>query len=221
MLRMTNTVCALTAMIMMSSASVSCKILGKKLESLDAEPPGPASNAAAEGDRPADPAPNVDPTVATPKARVGGVARPRRGAAVDEAAKARAEAAALEAEADRLLAQGTPKPGPPVGGPPPPAAPSAGSPLLGVYNCNYHGTVAPAFDFALFNASDYRDYDGKRGTYRFDAESRRILFLTGPMAGSVARQVTARTFQFLDAHGAPTGNYCPFNESRDPNGKRL
>jgi hypothetical protein len=143
-------------------------------------------------------------------------------------ARAQAKAAALEAEADRLLAQPTGAkaghaPGTPVAPVKPAADPvvqPAGFPSLGTYSCKYRGLVAPAFDFALLSGTIYRDYDGNRGTYTFDGATRRILFVTGPMKGATARQVSPVTFNFLDASGAPTGNYCP-HTTHDPNAKRL
>ncbi len=95
------------------------------------------------------------------------------------------------------------------------------APRLGVYNCNYQGTVAPAFDFALLSGSTYRDYDGARGTYRYDAQTRQLLFLTGPKRGSRAQQMGATVFEFLGSDGAETGDYCPFNPARNANGLRL
>ncbi|MCU1285870.1 MAG: hypothetical protein JWO13_2220 [Acidobacteriales bacterium] len=95
------------------------------------------------------------------------------------------------------------------------------APALGVYNCNYRGQVVPVFDFGLIDASTYRDYDGNRGTYRFDSSAKEIVFLTGVRKGSRARQETAKTFQILNKDGSGTGNYCPINPSRNINGKRL
>lgn len=95
------------------------------------------------------------------------------------------------------------------------------APKLGVYSCNYRGQVAPVFDFALLSGSAYRDYDGARGTYRFDAAVRQLHFLSGPKKGTRAQQESAVTFQILDAKGNPTGNYCPHNPGRNPNGVRL
>ena len=94
------------------------------------------------------------------------------------------------------------------------------APQLGVYNCNYQGQVVPVFDFALLSRSVYRDYDGARGNYRYDTSTRQLAFLTGPKSGTRAQQVSAKTFQFL-SNGLPTGNYCPHNPSRDPNGRHL
>lgn len=95
------------------------------------------------------------------------------------------------------------------------------APKLGVYNCNYRGQVVPVFDFALLDGDTYRDYDGKRGKYRYDTQKKQLIFLTGPKKDSRAQQETAKTFQFLDDKGLTTGNYCPINPGRDPNGKRL
>ena len=53
---------------------------------------------------------------------------------------------------------------------------------VGTYNCNYRGTVAVAYDFAMLDPSRYRDYDGNTGTYRFSI-----------------------------ATGSTTGSYCPFS----------
>jgi hypothetical protein len=77
------------------------------------------------------------------------------------------------------------------------------------------------FDFALLSASLYRDADGARGTYRYDAHTRQLLFLTGPKRGSRAQQESARTFQFLGDDGLGTGNYCPHDPARDPNARRF
>ena len=95
------------------------------------------------------------------------------------------------------------------------------APKLGVYTCNYRGQVVSVFDFALLNASAYRDYDGARGAYRYDVATRQLLFLSGPKRGTRAQQVSAVTFQILDAGGLPTGNYCPHNPARNANGLRL
>ena len=93
------------------------------------------------------------------------------------------------------------------------------APPLGVYSCNYRGQAQPVFDFALLNGSTYRNFDGARGTYRYDARARQLLFLTGPMRGARAQQEAARRFQFLGEDGLGTGNHCPHNPARDPNGR--
>lgn len=95
------------------------------------------------------------------------------------------------------------------------------APPLGVYNCNYRGQVVPVFDFALLSTSAYRDDAGARGTYRYDARTRQLMFLTGPKRGSRAQQESATTFQFLGDDGLGTGNYCPYNAARDPKARRL
>jgi|GEM_PF-2196697 len=95
------------------------------------------------------------------------------------------------------------------------------APKLGVYNCNYRGQVTPVFDFALLDKDTYRDYDGKRGAYKYDSTKKQLLFVSGPKKGSVFQQMTALSFQFLDEKGEGTGNHCPLNPNRDPNGKKL
>ncbi len=95
------------------------------------------------------------------------------------------------------------------------------APMMGVYECNYRGQIAFGSTFALLDKSVYRDYDGNRGGYRYDVKVKEIVFVTGPKAGYRARQESAKTFQILDRDGSPTGNYCPQNPDRDPNGKRL
>ncbi len=93
------------------------------------------------------------------------------------------------------------------------------APPLGAYACNYRGQIQPVFDFALLNGSTYRDFDGKRGTYRLDARTRQLMFVTGPMQGARAQQEAAKHFQFLNDEGHGTGNHCAHNSARDPNGR--
>jgi hypothetical protein len=95
------------------------------------------------------------------------------------------------------------------------------APLLGTYNCNYRGQIAPGSDFALLDGTTYRDYDGNQGSYRFDTGAKVLVFVTGPKKGYRAQQETAKTFQILDLDGSATGNFCPHNPGRDPRGKRL
>ncbi len=95
------------------------------------------------------------------------------------------------------------------------------APMPGVYECNYRGQIAFGSTFALLDKGLYRDYDGNRGRYRYDTKLKVIVFETGPKVGYRARQESAKTFQILDVDGSPTGNYCPHNPARDPNGKRL
>lgn len=83
---------------------------------------------------------------------------------------------------------------------PPPAAVS--------YQCNYRGTVQPAFDFTLIDRSSYHDYDGRRGAYRYDTVAKRVVFESGPKAGSSFQQVSANSFDVLDKDGTATGTYC-------------
>jgi hypothetical protein len=93
------------------------------------------------------------------------------------------------------------------------------APPLGVYVCNYRGQWQPVFDFALLNGSAYRNYDGARGTYRLDARTRQVVFVTGPMQGARAQQEAAKHFQFLNEDGHGTGNHCAHNPAKDPNGR--
>ncbi len=93
------------------------------------------------------------------------------------------------------------------------------APLPGVYVCNYRGQWQPVFDFALLNGSTYRNFDGARGTYRLDARTRQLVFVTGPMQGARAQQEAAKHFQFLNDDGHGTGNHCAHNPAKDPNGR--
>ena len=111
--------------------------------------------------------------------------------------------------------------------------------LLSAGRLDAQGQPLPGLEWAQFHAGDQVELDamctgnwrpvtvtkveadGARGTYRYDAAARQLLFLTGPKKGSRAQQESDVTFQILDAKGNPTGNYCPHNPGRNPNGVRL
>jgi hypothetical protein len=91
----------------------------------------------------------------------------------------------------------------------------------GVYGCTYRGQPVPAMEFALLSASVYRDRDGGRGTYRVDPRTRVLEFVTGPMRGARAQQITPRAVHVLNSAGVTTGNVCAHNPSRNPNAPHL
>jgi hypothetical protein len=47
------------------------------------------------------------------------------------------------------------------------------------------------------------------------------VFVTGPMRGRRAQQISATAVQVLREDGSATGNVCAHNPARDPNARRL
>jgi hypothetical protein len=143
------------------------------------------------------------------------------------AAQYEAEAAALEAQADRLLAA-TPKPAPPIRPAAKPAAPIAtviatapgadklGPPRTGVYGCmNQDAMEIAGLQWGVIDATTYSTYDGGRGAYRYDAATGLLTFSTGPFKGLVRKRTSERSFRVLDERGQMTAFNCPW-EPKDP-----
>jgi hypothetical protein len=141
------------------------------------------------------------------------------------AAQYQAEAAALEAEADRLLAA-TPKPAAPIRPAAKPAATPAaapapggdklGPPRTGVYGCmNQDAMEIAGLQWGVIDATSYSTYDGGRGAYRYDPATGLLTFTTGPFKGLVRKRTSERSFRVLDERGQMTAFNCPW-EPKDP-----
>ena len=131
------------------------------------------------------------------------------------AAHYEAEAAALEAQADRLLAA-APKPAAPVRAAAAAAAEKFGAPRIGVYGCmNQDAMEVVGLQWGVVDATTYSTYDGGRGLYRYELATGLLTFATGPFKGLVRKRTSERSFRVLDEHGQMTAFNCPW-EPKDP-----
>lgn len=101
------------------------------------------------------------------------------------------------------------------------AATAKGGAMVGVYTCNTPGIgVDVAATFGVVNGSTYRNYDGKSGSYRFDAANSVLYLTSGSSKGLTYKQTSSKTYRLLHANGQMTGTNCVFNPTKDPNGSR-
>jgi hypothetical protein len=142
-------------------------------------------------------------------------------AAGKTAAQYDAEAAAWEAEADRLLQAPSARPAP-RRAPAAPlvlaanAAPASGGLRVGVYGCmNQDGYETPTLQWGILDGASYSDFDGGRGRYVYSAATRVLTFTSGPFKGLRRLRTDERAFRVLDEHGAMTAFNCPWTP-KDP-----
>jgi hypothetical protein len=143
-------------------------------------------------------------------------------AAEKSTAQYRAEAEALEAQADRLL-QNAPAARPlalPAAATPgkrTPKTPSAsGAVKIGVYGCmNQDAYEIPTLQWGILDASNYSDFDGGRGRYVYDDTSHVLTFTSGKFKGLRRLRTDERAFRILDENGAMTAFNCPWTP-KDP-----
>jgi hypothetical protein len=89
-----------------------------------------------------------------------------------------------------------------------------------VYRCTlpgiglFHGAY-----FGIVNGSTYRNFDGKRGSYSYDASTGVLRMTSGPSKGMVYRRESGGNFRVLDEKGNNTGGNCPFASGLKIDGK--
>jgi hypothetical protein len=80
-----------------------------------------------------------------------------------------------------------------------------------VYRCTlpgiglFHGAY-----FGIVNGSTYRNFDGKRGSYSYDASTGVLRMTSGPSKGMMYRRESEGNFRVLDEKGNRTGGNCPY-----------
>lgn len=95
-------------------------------------------------------------------------------------------------------------------------APAAGS----VFTCTLPGIgMFTGAYFGVVNASTYRNFDGKTGSFSFDAMSGLLRMTSGPSKGMVYQQDSAVNFRLLDDQGKRTGGNCVLNSKLRVDGR--
>lgn len=75
--------------------------------------------------------------------------------------------------------------------------------------------VAPTVMFGLIDGTTYSDYDGKRGHYKYDAQSGRLTMIDGSRQGWSYKRVASWSFRMLDPQGKETAYTCPLDPKKD------
>ena len=149
-----------------------------------------------------------------------GLATPVTAAGEKTAAQYSAEAAAWEAEADRLLSTAPARPATrnvaTTGRHPVMAAAGGDRVFSGVYGCmNQDGYEAPTMQWGILDGANYSDFDGHRGSYSYNSATHVLTFTSGPFRGLRRLRTDPRVFRILDEHGGMTPFSCPWTP-KDP-----
>ena len=89
-----------------------------------------------------------------------------------------------------------------------------------VYTCTLPGVgMFTGAYFGIVDASTYRDFDGRRGQYEFDAGTGILRLTTGSSAGLAYKRQSPGYFRVLDDNGAITGGSCVLNTAKSIDGR--
>ena len=92
--------------------------------------------------------------------------------------------------------------------------------VLGVYECTLPGIgIFHGAFFGLVDGKTYRNFDGKRGVYTYDASSKRLALTSGSSKGMRYVRTSEKTFRVLDEHGRMTGGNCVHNSAKSIDGR--
>lgn len=110
--------------------------------------------------------------------------------------------------------------------PPKPAPPVAinGALSMGVYECEVpisiggmvQGTPSTGHFFGLIDGKNYRDFNGKNGTYSLNGDI--LTMVSGPLKGVKYKRLGAKFFKPLDKNGAIGSISCKHNASKSLKG---
>jgi len=89
-----------------------------------------------------------------------------------------------------------------------------------VYRCTLPGIgMFTGAYFGIVDGKTYRNFDGKRGNYSYDATTGTLRLISGPSKGLAYRREAAGNFRVLDDKGAITGGNCALNTSLSIDGR--
>lgn len=103
-----------------------------------------------------------------------------------------------------------------------PLGSTVGGPLStgSVYECTLPGIgMFTGAYFGIINSNTYRDFDGRRGNYRYDASTGILRLTSGSSKGLVYKRTSAKTFRVLDDKGNITGGNCVHNSAKKIDGR--
>lgn len=81
-----------------------------------------------------------------------------------------------------------------------------------VYRCTLPGIgMFTGAYFGIVDSKTYRNYDGKRGNYSYDAATGTLRLISGPSRGLAYRREALGNFRVLDDNGKITGGNCALN----------
>lgn len=103
--------------------------------------------------------------------------------------------------------------------------PSFPAPKLGVYACNVpiniggliQGTPSTGHFFGLIDTKNYRDFDGKKGTYSLKGDV--LTMVSGPLKGIKYKRTGANFYKPMDGNGAIGSISCSHNPAKSIKGK--
>lgn len=107
-------------------------------------------------------------------------------------------------------------------GPAPVAGGGGTGPLApgSVYRCTLPGIgMFTGAYFGIVDSKTYRNFDGKRGNYSYDAATGTLRLISGPSQGLAYRRQSAGNFRVLDDKGAITGGNCALNTALKIDGR--
>lgn len=89
-----------------------------------------------------------------------------------------------------------------------------------VYRCTLPGIgMFTGAYFGIVDGNTYRNYDGKRGGYTFDARTGVLRLVSGPGRGLSYQRESGGNFRVLDDRGKVTGGNCALNPQLSINGR--
>lgn len=89
-----------------------------------------------------------------------------------------------------------------------------------VYECTLPGVgMFTAAYFGIVDGSTYRDFDGRRGRYAFDASTGVLHLVSGSSAGLRYKRMPEGNFRVLGRNGDITGGNCVHNNAKRIDGR--
>ncbi len=96
---------------------------------------------------------------------------------------------------------------------------------IGVYECDVpisiggmiQGTPSTGHFFGLYDGKNYRDFNGKKGTYKLNGDI--LAMVTGPLKGIKYKRTGAKFFKPMDKNGSIGSISCHHTKAKSLKGK--